>query len=80
LVWCAISEAGVFTSFIGTVKGQAVDAEFYITKCLPKMVKFIKMRHKNDETILWPNLATCQYAKKNVGMVGTEQHQNSAQI
>jgi hypothetical protein len=31
LVWCAISEAGVSTPFIGTVKGQAVDV--YITKC-----------------------------------------------
>jgi hypothetical protein len=41
LVWCAISEAGVSTPFIGTVKGQAVDADVYITKCLPKIVKFM---------------------------------------
>jgi molybdopterin synthase catalytic subunit len=36
LVWCAISEAGASTLFIGTVKGQAVDADVYITKYQPK--------------------------------------------
>jgi hypothetical protein len=41
LVWCAISEAAVLTLFIGNFKGQAVNADVYITKCLPKMVKFI---------------------------------------
>jgi hypothetical protein len=42
LIWCTTSEAGVPTPFIGTVKGQAVDADVYIIKCLPKMVKFIE--------------------------------------
>jgi hypothetical protein len=32
LVWTAISEAGVSTPFIGTIKGQAVDAEVYVTQ------------------------------------------------
>jgi hypothetical protein len=53
LVWCAISEAVIFTTFIGTVKGQAVDAAVYITKCLPKMDKFIEKHHKNDDKIFW---------------------------
>jgi hypothetical protein len=49
LLWCAISEAGVSKHFIWTVKGEAVNAEVYIiTKCLPKMVKFIQKHHKND--------------------------------
>jgi hypothetical protein len=49
LLWCAISEAGVSIStlFKGTVKGQDVDADVYITK----MVQFIVKHHKNDETI-----------------------------
>jgi hypothetical protein len=41
---------------IGTVKGQAVDVDVFITKCLPKMVKFIEKHHKNDETIFWTEL------------------------
>jgi hypothetical protein len=54
LVWCAISEVGVSSPFIGTIKGQTV---VYITKYLLKMVKFIEKYHKNDETIF------CQYTK-----------------
>jgi hypothetical protein len=48
LVWCAILVPGVF---IGTGKGQAVDADGNTTKFLPKMVKFVERHHKNDETI-----------------------------
>jgi hypothetical protein len=42
LVWCIISKAGVSSSFIGTVKGQAIDADAYITICLLKMDKYIE--------------------------------------
>jgi hypothetical protein len=63
IVWCGTSEVAVFTLFIGTSKGQTVDADVYITKCLPKMVKFIEKHHKNDETIFWLELASCYYAK-----------------
>jgi hypothetical protein len=52
LIWCVISEVCVSTPFIRTI--QAVDADVYITKCLFKMVKFIKKHHKNDETIYGP--------------------------
>jgi hypothetical protein len=38
LVWYAISEVGVSTPFIWNAKGQAVDADVNITKCLPIMV------------------------------------------
>jgi hypothetical protein len=63
LVWCEISEDAVLTLFMGNFKGQAVNADVYITKCLPKMVKFIEKHHKNDETIFWLELASCYYAK-----------------
>jgi hypothetical protein len=58
------SETGVSTPFKGTEKGQAVDADVYITKCLPKMLKFIEKDRKNDEAIFWPDLTSYQYAKK----------------
>jgi hypothetical protein len=45
LVWYAISEIGASTPFIGTAKGKAVNADVYITKCLPKMVKFITLHN-----------------------------------
>jgi hypothetical protein len=68
LDWCTISEAGVSTPtpFLGTVKGEAADADVYIAKYLPKMVKFIEKHHKKDETIVWIDLASCHYAKKTL--------------
>jgi hypothetical protein len=30
------------------------------------MVKFIEKHHKNDETIFWPDQASCHYAKKTL--------------
>jgi hypothetical protein len=45
LIWCAMTETGVSTPFIGTFKGQAVDTGFN------------EKHHKNDETIFWPDLA-----------------------
>jgi hypothetical protein len=69
-VWCAISEACLSTPFIGTVKGQAVGADVYITKCLPKMVKFIEMHRKNDKKIIWPDLETLEWLEqKNIKIV-----------
>jgi hypothetical protein len=59
LVWFVIS-----TPFIGTVKGQAVDADVYITKYLTKMVKFIKNHHKNDKTMFWYDVSSCHCAQK----------------
>jgi organic hydroperoxide reductase OsmC/OhrA len=54
-------------SFIGTVRGSAVDADVYFTKYLPKMVKFVEKHHKtNDETIFLADLASCHYAKKTL--------------
>lgn len=64
LVWCAISSAGVSEAFIGTVRGQAVNADIYIAKCLPKMEKFIELNHNHDDVVFWPDLASCHYAKK----------------
>jgi hypothetical protein len=42
------------------------DQAVAITKCRPKMVKFIEKHHKNDETIFWPDLISCYYAKKTL--------------
>jgi hypothetical protein len=52
LVWCAIFETG--DTFIETIKGQAVDAEIYITKCLPKMVKLQRSTTKMTKQSFGP--------------------------
>jgi hypothetical protein len=53
-VWCVNSETGVSTLFTRSVKGQTVNADVYITKCLPKMVKVIEKHYKNDEMSFVP--------------------------
>ena len=47
LVWCAISEAGISAPYVGRVRGEAVDAEFYTQRCLPKLLHFINIHHQN---------------------------------
>jgi transposase len=64
LVWCAISSAGISEPFIGHVRGEAVNADVYISKCLPKLKTFIQLNHINDDFVFWPDLASCHYAKK----------------
>ncbi|XP_050500958.1 uncharacterized protein LOC126880924 [Diabrotica virgifera virgifera] len=64
LVWCAISEAGVSQPFVGRVRGEALNADIYIDRCLTKLVQFINTHHSNDEIIFWPDLASCHYARR----------------
>lgn len=63
LVWCAISEAGVSRPYIGRVRGEAVTANLYCERCLPKLVDFINLHHPDDEIIFWPDLASSHYAR-----------------
>ncbi|KAJ8967052.1 hypothetical protein NQ317_000044 [Molorchus minor] len=51
LVWCAISEAGISAPYVGRVRGEAVDAELYTQRCLPKLLNFINTYHQNDDII-----------------------------
>lgn len=63
LVWCAISEAGISRPFVGHVRGEAVDANIYTQRCLPKLLQFIEEHHNNQEIMFWPDLASCHYAR-----------------
>ena len=65
LVWLALSSKGISAPYIGTTKGLAVDANDYIEKCLPKLIKFTNEHHSNDKYIFWPDLASSHYAKKS---------------
>ncbi|CAF0962944.1 unnamed protein product [Rotaria magnacalcarata] len=64
LVWLTLSSKGISTPYIGRTKGPAVDANVYICKCLPKLIKFINKYHINDKYIFWPDLASSHYANK----------------
>lgn len=64
LVWLALSSKGISAPYIGTTKGPAIDANVYIEKCLPKLIKFIDKHHIDDNYIFWPDLASSHYAKK----------------
>ncbi|XP_030752754.1 uncharacterized protein LOC115879873 [Sitophilus oryzae] len=63
-VWCAIPEAGFIShTYIGVVRGEALNAELYIENCLPKLLQFLNTHHVDDEIIFWPDLASCHYAR-----------------
>lgn len=64
LVWATISVQGVSSLYVQTNKGFAVNSDVYTTKCLPKMINFIKKKHKDDKIIFWPDLASCHYSEK----------------
>jgi transposase len=64
LVWCAISEAGFISQpYIGVVRGEALNAERYIQRCLSKLRRFLNTHHADDEIMFWPDLATCHYSR-----------------
>jgi len=77
LVWYPISEAGISDAFIGHVKAEAVTADVYIQKCLPKLAKFIEYHHSGEDVIFWPDLASCHYSKKHKNGCGQEACQSS---
>lgn len=72
LAWCAISAKGISAFFVQTQSGIAVNADIYITKCLPKMVDFVKKNHKDDKNIFWPDLASCHYAKNTLDWLASQ--------
>lgn len=63
LVWAAISDRGISRPYVGRVRGEAVDANIYTQRCLPKLVDFINEQHIGDEIMFWPDLASCHYAR-----------------
>ncbi|XP_050516839.1 uncharacterized protein LOC126891656 [Diabrotica virgifera virgifera] len=64
LVWCAISEAGFISQpYIGVVRGEALNANIYIQRCLSKLLQFVNTHHANDQIVFWPDLALCHYAR-----------------
>lgn len=66
LVWVALSLKGVSQPFFQSCRAKAIDSDQYISKCLPKMKRFIDNYHTGDEVIFWPDLASCHYANKTL--------------
>lgn len=73
LVWVAISSKGISAPLIRTNKAKAINADVYISQCLPKLKQFIGKYHTGDEIMFWPDLASCHYAKKTLNWL-TEQN------
>ena len=60
LVWQAIASTGeVSESFI--TKGT-INQEIYRTKCLPKLIKFIRKLGGVKRVLFWPDMASAHYA------------------
>ncbi|CAF4843749.1 unnamed protein product [Rotaria sp. Silwood1] len=51
LLWLAIASKGISAPFIGTAEEPAVDADVYIGKCLPKLIRFINEYHIDDKYV-----------------------------
>ena len=63
LVWVAFSEKGLSRHYV-VPSGQAIDADVYVQKCLPRLVSFIKEHHEKDQVVFWPDLASSHYSNK----------------
>ena len=61
LVWIALSEKGVSSHYIVPSR-QAINGEVYVSKCLPRLVAFIKKVHNDDNIVFWPDLASAHYS------------------
>lgn len=72
LVWIAISTKGLSAPLIRRIGAPAVNADVYITKCLPKLKSFIDLHHSNDNYIFWPDLASSHYAKKTLAWLNDQ--------
>lgn len=66
LVWIAISSKGVSAPFIRPIGGPAINADVYISECIPKLKEFVDKYHKNDKIIFWPDLASSHYSNKSL--------------
>ena len=67
-----ISKAGILEAFIDHVKAEAVTADVYVEKCLPKLAKFIEYHHAGEDVIFCPDLASRHYSKKHKNDWGQE--------
>ncbi|XP_050508102.1 uncharacterized protein LOC126885559 [Diabrotica virgifera virgifera] len=52
-----------FEDKILVVRGEALNADIYIQRCLSKLLQFVNTHHANDQIVFWPDLASCHYAR-----------------
>ncbi|VEN60159.1 unnamed protein product, partial [Callosobruchus maculatus] len=63
---------GISQPYVGRVRAEAVTAEVYTQRCLPKLLNFINTYHAYDNIIFWPDLASSHYALRTRNWL--EQH------
>ena len=68
MVWEAFSEKGLSRHYV-VPSGQAIDADVYVQKFLPRLVSFIKEHHEKDQVVFWPDLALEYLSDKNIDVV-----------
>ncbi|XP_028141906.2 uncharacterized protein LOC114335816 [Diabrotica virgifera virgifera] len=56
-------DLAVSATDIGVVRGEALNANIYIQRCLSKLLQFVNTHHANDQIVFWPDLASCHYAR-----------------
>lgn len=67
LVWQAICQCGFKSSPFFTFAN--INAEVYQTECLQKRLLPLIRKHK-DQTLFWPDLASCHYARSTLNWYG----------
>ena len=63
LVWVAFSEKDLSRHYV-VPSGQAIDADVYVQKCLPRLVSFIKEHHEKGQVLFCPEHASSHYSNK----------------
>ena len=64
MLWLAISPRGVSKQYF-CKSGGALTRETYRKECVEKrLIPFIDSKHKREDILFWPDLATCHYARQ----------------
>ena len=46
--------------------GQAIYADIYVQKCLPRLVSFIEKNYENDQIVFWTDPVSSNYSNKDL--------------
>ena len=62
MLWLAVSPRGVSKTYF-CKSGGALKVETYRQECAAKrLIPFIDSKHKREDVLFWPDLASCHYA------------------
>ena len=72
MLWLAVSPRGVSKPYF-CKSGGALKVETYRPECVAKrLMPFIDSKHKREDVLFWPDLASCHYARQTQELLERE--------